>query len=70
MEVNDVALVYIGAKTIGSAVGVNWKNIRHYIDEKGLPAFRIDGSGPWVALRSDLVSWVEQQRDEQLNPKA
>jgi len=67
MEVSpNPPLVYIGAKAIGTAVGVNWKNLRHYIDDLGLPAFRIDNSGPWVALREDLVRWLEQQRNEQL----
>jgi hypothetical protein len=66
MEVNERPLVYVGAKAIGTAVGVNWKNIRHYIDDMGLPAFRVGGVGPWVALPDDLADWVRRQRDEQL----
>ena len=56
-------LVYRGAKEICGAVGVSWKDISHYVREKGLPAFKVNGSGSWVALPEDLDEWIRTQRD-------
>ena len=66
MEVNTNSIAIVGAKAIGAAVGVSWKNLRYFVEEKGLPAFRIDNTGRWVALPEDLSRWLVQQRDEQL----
>jgi hypothetical protein len=57
-------IVYRGAKEISAAAGLNWKSFRHYVDTLGLPAFRVDGTGPWLAMPSDLAQWIEDQRDE------
>jgi len=73
VEVNspNPPLVYRGAKEIAAAVGINYKQIRHYVDDKGLPAFRIDDAGHWIALPDDLLRWVKKQRDQCLNlPKS
>ncbi len=69
MEMNESSIVRVGAKAIAGTVGVSWKNLKHYIDEKGLPAFRVDGAGPWVALVEDLETWIREQRDEQLRTR-
>jgi hypothetical protein len=62
-------IVLRGSKEICAAVGVNWKRIREYVDHKGLPAWQIDGKGPWLALPEDLAKWIHRQRDEHLkNP--
>ncbi len=55
-----------GAKEIGAAVGINWKEITYYVREKGLPAFKIDGKGGWMAITTDLALWVVKMRDENL----
>jgi hypothetical protein len=59
-------LVYRGAKEICSAVGVNWKEITYFVSKKGLPAFKIDNKGSWIALREDLLLWVAEQRNTHL----
>lgn len=59
-------IVITGAKAIGSAVGINWKILPQYVKEKGLPAYRIDGQGSWMALPDDLKKWAERMRDENI----
>lgn len=59
-------IVIAGAKAIGDAVGVNWKILPQYVQEKGLPAFRIDGKGAWMATPEDLKAWVARMRDENI----
>lgn len=59
-------IIYSGAKAISEAVGVNWKNLPWYIREKGLPAFRIDGKGSYMAIPDDLREWILKMRDENL----
>lgn len=62
-------VVYTGAREIGAAVGIPWKEIKKYVERKGLPAFKIDGHGKWLALPGDLLAWIEAARDEQLGRK-
>ena len=69
MEING-RLVYRGAKEICGAVGVNWKEMPYYVTEKGLPAFKIDGKGSWIARPADLEMWIEKQKDENLENHA
>ena len=59
-------IVISGAKEIGKAAGVAWNHLPWYISEKGLPAWRIDGKGPYLALPDDLRAWVLRMRDENL----
>ena len=59
--------IYRGSKEIGAAVGVNWKEMAYYVREKGLPAFKIDGKGGWIAIHDDLSKWVTRMRDENLH---
>lgn len=66
---NNYRLVYKGAKEICGAVGVNYKDISHFVDKKGLPAFKIDGRGPWIARPADLERWIQKQRDENLKTR-
>jgi hypothetical protein len=56
-------IVYRGAKEICGAVGVPWKEIGRYVREKDFPAFKVNGSGTWIALPEDLLEWVRNQRD-------
>ena len=62
----EVKLVFRGAKEICGAVGVNWKEMTYYVSKKGLPAFKIDGKGSWIARPTDLEAWIEKQRNENL----
>lgn len=62
-------LVYRGAKEICGAVGIPYKEIASYVRSNDLPAFKIKGSGCWIALPDDLLEWVEKQRDEHLVKK-
>lgn len=52
-----------GTREISLYVGINYKNFCYFVDNKKLPAFKIDGKGNWIALKTDLVGWVETQRD-------
>ncbi|WP_319577653.1 hypothetical protein [uncultured Desulfobacter sp.] len=62
-------IVFKGAKEICGAVGVNWREISYFVVKKGLPAFKIDGKGSWIARPDDLERWIQKQRDENLqNP--
>ncbi len=62
----EVKLVFRGAKEICGAVGINWKEMTYYVSKKGLPAFKIDGKGSWIARPADLEAWIEKQRNENL----
>lgn len=55
-----------GAKAIGAAIGINWQRVPHYVKEYGLPAFRIEEKGNWMALPEDLRSWAIRMRDARL----
>lgn len=66
MEI-DRPIVYRGAREIAAAVGINWKRMKHYVDNKQLPAFQVEDGGLWLALPEDLLEWVRKQRNEQLN---
>lgn len=57
-------IVYRGAKEIGAAVGVPWKDVASLVSRKGLPAFKIDGYRHWLVMHVDLVEWIAHQRDE------
>lgn len=56
-------LVYRGAKEICNVVGIPWKDIGHFIQHEGLPAWKINGRGTWLALHDDLAEWLRTQRD-------
>lgn len=68
MEVKIRPIVYKGAREICGAVGVPWKDIGYFIKHKGMPAFRIDNKGLYIALPDDMRKWAEQMRDEQTKP--
>lgn len=55
-----------GAKEIGRAAGVSWREVPRMVKENGLPAFKIDGKGGWLALAEDLECWLREQRDKAL----
>lgn len=57
-------IVYRGAKEICRAVGIPYNEIAAFVTEKGLPAFKIDGRGCWLALHDDLADWIKTQRDQ------
>ncbi len=52
-----------GAAAICEAVGMNRKGIARLVRESGLPAFKVEGKGNWVALPEDLHKWLRSQRD-------
>ncbi len=60
MESRVVCLV--GAKAICRAVGQNPKNIVWLKKELGLPAFKVDGRGSWLARVEDLTDWTARMR--------
>lgn len=54
-------------KQICMVAGINPKRMLYFVEEKGLPAFKIDGKGDWMALTCDLEEWLKKMRDENLN---
>lgn len=62
-------IVLRGQKEISEAAGLNWKIFSYYVREKGLPVFRIDNKGTWLATPEDLTEWIRRQRDENLRSK-
>jgi len=60
-------LCYRGTVEISNAVGINHKNFRHFVKCKGLPAFRIEGKGNYIALAEDLEKWLKSERDKHLS---
>lgn len=57
-------LCYRGAKEICIAIGEDHKKLCTLVEKEGLPAFRRNGKGTWRALETDLVQWLEIQRDK------
>ena len=57
-------IVYRGAKEISLAVGINWKEFNLYVKKYGLPAFKIDNRGTWLATPEKLKSWVIKQQEQ------
>lgn len=52
-------LVYRGNREICAAVGINWKRMAYYVRELGLPAFKVEPEGQWLARPADLEQWLE-----------
>ena len=59
-------IVYRGAKEICAAVGIPWKELNLFVKKDKLPAFKLNGRGPWLALPDDLERWMQKQRDSYL----
>lgn len=59
-----------GAAAICEAVGQSRKDIGRLVRDKGLPAFKLDGKGNWIALPNDLADWLHKERDIALGKKA
>lgn len=57
-------LVYRGPKEICAACGLNYQKMTRYVKVYGMPAFKVDGA--WVALPRDLVSWLEDMREQEI----
>jgi hypothetical protein len=60
-ELPAARLVYRGAREIGAAAGINWKELTLYVQRYGLPAFKIDGRGTWLARPASLDRWLSDQ---------
>ena len=56
-------LTYRGREEICAACGLNFKKMSVYVEEYGMPAFKVEGA--WIALPSDLKKWLEGMRDTQ-----
>lgn len=66
MQQTTKPLVYRGAKEICAVVGLDYKQITTYVNDHGLPAFKIKGQKTWIACYEDLEKWVRGQRDTYL----
>ncbi len=54
-------LVYRDRAEICRAVGIPVKSINYFVENHGLPAFKIDGRGGWKARPEDLQRWIAEQ---------
>lgn len=66
MSESGAQLAIRGAKEIGKAAGVSWKQVPRLVREHGLPAFKISGSSTWIILPEDLQRWLRTQADKAL----
>lgn len=66
MEEQQTPLCLKGAKAICDAVNEDRKRITTLVEQHGLPAWRRNGSGGWMALPEDLRKWLCDQRDKHL----
>jgi hypothetical protein len=51
-----------GVAEISAAVGINSKRFAFYVQKKGLPAFKYEAAGTWIALDDDLAGWILEQK--------
>lgn len=57
-------LVYRGIKEISEVAGINPKRFKHYVDQLGLPVFKIDSdSNVWLASHEDLARWINRRKE-------
>lgn len=63
MEVNDRPICR-NQTEIGKYIGIDPKKIPFLKRKYGLPAFQIDGKGPYKALKSSLTQWLEQMESQ------
>ena len=59
-------ILFRGNKEIAAACGLPFKEINVYVQKHGLPAFKVNGHGLWLAFEEDLTLWLKAKRDEQL----
>ena len=62
-------IVYRGNKEIAAAVGIPFQEIGKHVRENGMPCFKINGTGSWLAHPEDLKVWLIKKRDEQMKGK-
>jgi len=54
-------ILLVGLVEIALTVRRGKKTVRVWIDDKNLPAFKVDGKGPWCILHGDLIDWFENE---------
>lgn len=55
-----------GRAAIAEAVGENYRDIPALVRDKGLPAYKTDGTKEWRAVDVDLEIWMLEQADMSL----
>jgi len=65
VTVPKAPIVYRGNKEIAAACGVPFKEINGLVTRHGLPAFKINGVGTWLAFPDELEQWLRKKREEQ-----
>lgn len=71
MKHDDDGILLVGLMDIAHVVRRGRRKVRVWIFEKGLPAFRIDGKGPWCVFHGDLMEWfrLEKQKSQEKKGK-
>lgn len=49
--------IYRGAEEISKAAGIEYNEIKTYVEERGLPAFKIPGRKFWYAFPIEIATW-------------
>lgn len=57
------------AEEIGKVLGVSKEKVPVFVKKYGLPAFKIEHRGPWIAIPEDLERWAREQREKYLERK-
>jgi hypothetical protein len=50
-----------GGTEISEAAGINYSEIKSFVDEKGMPAFKIPGRKFWYAFPEEIEKWKNEQ---------
>ena len=66
---DDSRILIVGLVDIAHVVRRGKRIVRVWIVEKGLPAFRIDGKGPWCILHEDLLEWFRTEKESSREKK-
>lgn len=63
MSITSNTLVYRGIKEISEVAGINPKRFAYYVNQLGLPVFRVDQeSNVWLATSDDLAKWIDGRK--------
>lgn len=66
----ELPTVYRGAKKICEVAGINPKRFGYFVNELGLPAFKIDNdSNVWMATADDLIAWIGARKEAFFNER-
>lgn len=60
-----MGILIIGKKQLAQELGVGHNQIRHLVEEEGLPAWQDGGRKVWKALPDEVAAWCKARRRKQ-----